>query len=159
MSALLVTLHVLICLALVIVVLLHSGKGAEVGAVFGGGQAMFGGEGPANFMNKLTSAVAIGFMITSLALALVSAHRGGASVVGTEEAAPITETAAPTSQEDLDKAMEALKQKAAETATSPAPASPEGAPATQAPLAAEPGPAATAPETAMPATPEGAPAE
>jgi preprotein translocase subunit SecG len=155
MSALLVTLHVLICVALVIIVLLQAGKGAEVGAVFGGGQAIFGGEGPANFMNKLTSAVAVGFMITSLALALVSAHRGGVSVVGKEEAPPITESAAPTSREDLDAAMEALKKTAAETATSPAAAAPEGAPTTEAAPAAE----TPAPDTAAPAPPEGSPAE
>jgi preprotein translocase subunit SecG len=146
MSALLVTLHVLICVALVVIVLLQAGKGAEVGAVFGGGQAMFGGEGPANFMNKLTSAVAIGFMITSLSLALVSAHRGSVSVVGKEEAAPITATAPEPSAEDLDAAMEALKQKAAEETT---PAATDTAPAAEAPAAeAPPAPA-----------PEGAPAQ
>jgi len=150
MTALLVTLHVLICVALVIIVLLQAGKGAEVGAVFGGGQAIFGGEGPANFMNKLTSAVAVGFMLTSLSLALVSAHRGGVSVVGKEEAPPITETATPASQEDLDAAMEALKKKAAEeAATSPVPAAPEAAPAAAAPT----------PETATPAPAEAPPAE
>jgi len=150
MTALLVTLHILICVALVIIVLLQAGKGAEVGAVFGGGQAIFGGEGPANFMNKLTSVVAIGFMLTSLGLALVSAHRGGVSVVGKEEAPPITETATPASQEDLDAAMEALKKKAAEeAATSPAPAAPEAAPVAEAPT----------PETATPAPAEAPPAE
>jgi preprotein translocase subunit SecG len=148
MSALLVTLHVLICVALVIIVLLQAGKGAEVGAVFGGGQAMFGGEGPANFMNKLTSAVAIGFMITSLALALVSAHRGNVSVVGKEEAPPITATAPEPTREDLDAAMEALKQKAAEgTAPAPSAPAPEAPPATT----------QAAPEPA-PAAPEGEPA-
>ena len=149
MSALLVTLHVLICVALVIIVLLQAGKGAEVGAVFGGGQAMFGGEGPANFMNKLTSAVAIGFMITSLALALVSAHRGSVSVVGKEEAPPITATAPEPTREDLDTAMEALKQKAAEgTAPAPSAPAPEAPPATT----------QAAPEPAAPAAPDGEPA-
>jgi preprotein translocase subunit SecG len=146
MSALLVTLHVLICVALVIIVLLQAGKGAEVGAVFGGGQAMFGGEGPANFMNKLTSVVAIGFMITSLSLALVSAHRGSVSVVGDEQAPPITAPAPEPTAQDLDSAMEALKQKAAEQA----PAATESVPAADAP----------APESAPePETPEGAPAQ
>jgi preprotein translocase subunit SecG len=156
MSALLITLHVLICVALVIIVLLQAGKGAEVGAVFGGGQAMFGGEGPANFMNKLTSVVAIGFMITSLALALVSAHRGSVSVVGDEKVAPITGTASEPTQQDLDAAMEDLKRKAAEEQK----AAQEGtAPAATAPAPEAPSTAPQAAPEPAPAAPEGAPAK
>jgi preprotein translocase subunit SecG len=167
MSALLLTLHVLICVALVIIVLLHEGKGAEVGAVFGGGQAMFGGEGPANFMNKLTSVVAIGFMLTSLGLALVSAHQGSASVVGDEKVAPITGTTSEQSPQDLDSAMEDLKKKAAEEqkAAQEQKAAPEAtAPAATAPAAKAPVPDSppaanqTTPEPA-PAAPEGAPGQ
>jgi len=64
-------LHVLVCLILIVVVLLQRGKGAEVGAVFGGGggSTMFGSRGAGNFLTKLTSGAAIIFMFTSLVLA------------------------------------------------------------------------------------------
>lgn len=62
-------LHVIICVALIMIVLLQTGKGAEMGAAFGGStQTVFGSSGPAGFLNKLTTAVAILFMITSLSL-------------------------------------------------------------------------------------------
>ena len=62
-------LHVIICIALIMIVLLQTGKGAEMGAAFGGStQTVFGSSGPAGFLNKLTTAVAILFMLTSLSL-------------------------------------------------------------------------------------------
>ncbi len=145
----LVTIHVLVCIALVIIVLLNAGKGADVGAVFGGSQAMFGGEGPANFMNKLTAAVAVAFMVTSMVLALMASRGTSNSVVKESTPAPITTPApAATSSEDLQKAMEEMATKtppatqgakgeeATPTATTPAPdesPAPETAPTTPAP--------------------------
>ena len=71
MTYLLIGLHVLVCLALIVIVLLQMGKGAEVGATFGAGssQTIFGASGGANFMSKVTAAAAVVFMLTSLALA------------------------------------------------------------------------------------------
>lgn len=71
MTYLLIGLHVFVSLALVIIVLLQMGKGAEVGASFGAGssQTIFGASGGANFMSKVTAAAAVIFMLTSLALA------------------------------------------------------------------------------------------
>lgn len=71
MLTLLIVLHVLVCVALIIIVLLQGGKGAEVGAAFGGGgsQTVFGATGGASFMSKLTTGAAIVFMLTSLVLA------------------------------------------------------------------------------------------
>ncbi len=67
------TLHVIICIALIMIVLLQTGKGAEMGAAFGGAtQTVFGSSGPAGFLNKLTTVVAILFMVTSLALCYLS---------------------------------------------------------------------------------------
>jgi preprotein translocase subunit SecG len=64
------TVHVLSCLVLIVVVLLQTGKGADMGAVFGGGsQTLFGSSGAGNFLTKLTSGVALTFMVTSLILA------------------------------------------------------------------------------------------
>jgi preprotein translocase subunit SecG len=62
-------IHVLACLFLIVVVLLQTGKGADMGAVFGGGsQTLFGSSGAGNFLTKLTTGTAIAFMVTSLIL-------------------------------------------------------------------------------------------
>ena len=81
-------LHLLIAVVLVAVVLLQSGKGADIGATFGGGssQTVFGGRGAATFLSKLTSAVAVLFMISSLMLAVYSGRRGSSSVITEERA-------------------------------------------------------------------------
>ncbi len=78
--------HLLIAALLILVVLLQSGKGADIGAAFGGGssQTVFGGRGASTFLSKLTSACAIIFMLTSLGLTILASHRGGFSVIGTE---------------------------------------------------------------------------
>ena len=61
--------HIIICVVLIMVVLLQTGKGAEMGAAFGGAtQTVFGSSGPAGFLSKLTTAVAVLFMITTLTL-------------------------------------------------------------------------------------------
>ena len=62
-------IHVVACLFLIVVVLLQTGKGADMGAVFGGGsQTLFGSGGAGNFLTRLTTGTAIAFMITSLIL-------------------------------------------------------------------------------------------
>ena len=62
-------IHVFACLFLIVVVLLQTGKGADMGAVFGGGsQTLFGSSGAGNFLTKLTTGMAIAFMATSLIL-------------------------------------------------------------------------------------------
>jgi len=70
MNAVLVALHIIVCFFLIAVVLLQRGKGAEMGAVFGGGASstVFGGRGAGNFLTKLTTGSAIIFMLTSLTL-------------------------------------------------------------------------------------------
>ena len=68
-------IHVLACLFLIVVVLLQTGKGADIGAVFGGGsQTLFGSGGAGNFLTKLTTGTAIGFMVTSLILTWGGTH-------------------------------------------------------------------------------------
>jgi preprotein translocase subunit SecG len=77
MTTLLVILHVLICLGLVASILLQSGKGSDLGAAFGGSsQTLFGSTGAVPFLNKVTTGVAIAFMITSLTLAFLAARAG-----------------------------------------------------------------------------------
>ncbi|MFA5516198.1 MAG: preprotein translocase subunit SecG [Desulfuromonadales bacterium] len=70
MTAFLIFLHVLVCIALIIIVLLQAGKGAEIGASFGSGssQTVFGAGGGKSFMSKMTTSAAIIFMLTSLTL-------------------------------------------------------------------------------------------
>jgi len=62
-------LHVIVSIGLILVVLLQTGKGAEVGAVFGGSSAtIFGSSGAGNFLTRLTTGMAVVFMITCLTL-------------------------------------------------------------------------------------------
>jgi preprotein translocase subunit SecG len=70
----LTTLHVMACLVLILVVLLQHGKGADMGAVLGGGgsNTVFGARGAGNFLSKLTTACAVIFMVTSLSLSYVA---------------------------------------------------------------------------------------
>ena len=83
MTILLVMLHVLVSVALIAIVLLQSGKGAEMGASFGAGgsQSVFGAGGGSTFMSKLTTGAAIIFMLTSLTLAYRSGHSGTSSIM------------------------------------------------------------------------------
>ncbi|MEE4253478.1 MAG: preprotein translocase subunit SecG [Desulfuromusa sp.] len=70
MTSILIGLHIIVSIALIVIVLLQMGKGAQAGASFGAGgsQAMFGSTG-GNFMSKVTVAAAVIFMLTSLSLA------------------------------------------------------------------------------------------
>jgi len=73
MYTLVLILHLIACVFLIFIVLIQSSKGAEMGAAFGGSsQTLFGSRGAATFLNKLTTAAAIVFMLTSLSLAVLS---------------------------------------------------------------------------------------
>jgi len=88
-----IVVHVLVCVALILIVLLQAGKGAEMGAAFGGAsQTIFGSAGAMGFLSKLTTVAAIIFMITSLLLTFSSTRRG--STIMKERMAP-TAPAAP----------------------------------------------------------------
>ena len=84
-----VIIHVLACFAVILVVLLQKGKGAGLGAAFGGSsQTVFGSQGAGGFLTKLVAACVAIFMMTSLGLAYFSSHRVQATVMeGTESAA------------------------------------------------------------------------
>lgn len=74
--------HVLVCIALTVAVLLQQGKGADIGAVFGGSsQTVFGSSGAGNFLTKLTSALAVVFFATSIFLAYASTSRLTGSIL------------------------------------------------------------------------------
>ena len=82
MYALLILVHVTVSIALVMIVLLQTGKGADMGAAFGGAtQTLFGGAGPAPLLGKITTVAAVVFMVTSLALAYISSNPTAGSMV------------------------------------------------------------------------------
>ena len=84
MSTILTVVHIAVCFFLVTIVLLQHGKGADAGAAFGGGgssQSLFGSEGPVPLMNKITTVVAIVFMLTSISLAYMSSTSSTGSVM------------------------------------------------------------------------------
>jgi preprotein translocase subunit SecG len=88
--------HVIVCIGLILVVLLQTGKGAEIGAVFGGGSSstIFGSSGAGNFLTKLTTAMAIVFMITSLTLGYFAGQRPSATIF--DSRSPASPPGAPT---------------------------------------------------------------
>ena len=71
MQSILLILHVLMALALIGLILIQHGKGADAGASFGGGgsQTVFGSAGSANFLTRATALLAVVFFVTSMALA------------------------------------------------------------------------------------------
>ncbi len=122
---LITVLHVTVCLALIIIVLLQAGKGADIGASLGGAgsQTLFGTSGTATMISKITTGIAILFMVTSLTLAYSSGKTAKGSVIGSvkttsETTVPAadtkTETTAPIPTE---KATEKTSTEAAPTAT------------------------------------------
>lgn len=118
MIILVTILHTIMCLILIGIVLLQTGKGASMGAAFGGASnTLFGGAGPASFLNKITTIAAVVFMITSFTLAILSSGRGISSKVleavpteqsqaGEQAQTPAAEaTQAPASEESTPEAQ------------------------------------------------------
>ncbi len=103
--------HVMSAITVVILVLLQHGKGADMGAAFGSGSSgsLFGASGSANFLSRMTGALAAVFFITSLGLTYLSSHKTESGGV-------------------MDKAIPVQSSKPAE----PAPAVPVGADASRA---------------------------
>lgn len=96
MTTILIVIHVFVSVALIMIVLLQTGKGSDMGAAFGGGssQTLFGTTGASTFLSKATTVAAVVFMITSLALAYISSHQQERSVI-MEEKTPIEQSAKP----------------------------------------------------------------
>lgn len=102
MYDLVMIIHVIVSLLLVIVVLLQSGKSADLAGAFGGmgSQSTFGPRGTATLLSKLTTTLAILFMVTSLSLWIIQANRSGPKSAVEEitpAQTPATQTTAPTS--------------------------------------------------------------
>lgn len=146
MDAIITALHVIVCVFLVAVVLLQRGKGAQVGAVFGGGAGatMFGGRGAGNFLTKLTSAAAAVYMITSLSLSYLGISGAGQRLFD-EDDVPAPAAAEKSVFEEVGTVP------APEEGTTPLPAPEPGA--TPAPAAEAEGNAPAAGADAAPAAP------
>jgi preprotein translocase subunit SecG len=120
MHILVTIIHVLACFIMILVVLLQAGKGANMGAAFGGSsQTVFGSTGAGTFLGKMTAAVAIIFMLTSLTLTYTASHKSSSL-------------------------MERSKIPAAQQIPSPAPVPTAAAPAAK-PEVANPAPVSSAP--------------
>ena len=101
-SAILVTLHILVCFVLVIVIMLQSGSAADLAGAFGGAgsQTAFGPRGAATFLSRATTWCAIVFMMTSLTLSVKRDVAAGVSTGSileqTQQSAPAPSKPAPT---------------------------------------------------------------
>jgi preprotein translocase subunit SecG len=83
MTIVITILHIAVSIFMIAVVLLQSGKGAEMGASFGssGSQSVFGAGGGSTFLSKMTTGVAVIFMLTSLTLAYISGNPSSSSIM------------------------------------------------------------------------------
>ncbi len=134
LQQILLAVHVLLSAAIIGLVLLQRGKGADAGAGFGSGASgtVFGARGSSTFFSKMTAVLATCFFLTSLSLAYLASHRTGSAPKSLVEQAPVT---APL------------------PATTPAPA-----PVSELPAVPATSPATTPPPTTTPATPAAPPA-
>jgi preprotein translocase subunit SecG len=81
MVSIVISVHVIVCVSLAVIILLQQGKGADIGAVFGGSsQTVFGASGAGNALTKATWSLAAIFFATSIFLALASARRVTGSI-------------------------------------------------------------------------------
>src|SRR5437870_4709374 len=94
MTIVITIIHVIVSIGLILVVLLQQGKGAEVGAVFGGSSfTIFGSSGAGNFLIKMIIGMVIVFMMTFLTLGYFAGHRPSATIFDNRTlAAPFTKT-------------------------------------------------------------------
>ncbi|HHO77328.1 MAG TPA: preprotein translocase subunit SecG [Deltaproteobacteria bacterium] len=97
MYGFLLAVHITVSVLLIVSVLLQSGKGADIGAVFGGSgsQALFGSAGPADFLNKATRVLVIVFMVTSLTLGYFAFEKPTQSIMDTHKVIDTVVPAAP----------------------------------------------------------------
>jgi len=111
MTNILLAIHVLAAVAIVVLVLLQQGKGADMGAAFGGGggsQTVFGAQGSANFLSRITALLATIFFFTSMSLAYIYGHNAEPQSVTdqvmeqpqTDAGSSVESTSAPESADD-----------------------------------------------------------
>ena len=107
MKLIIIIMHVSVCVGLVLIVLLQSGKGASMGAAFGGSsQTVFGSAGASSFLHKVTAAIAIIFMFTSLGLALLFGRGATSSIMK-----GVSQPQVPTAQQTQSQAPAGTPEK------------------------------------------------
>jgi preprotein translocase subunit SecG len=108
MTVIITIIHVFVAIALIMIVLLQTGKGADMGLAFGGGssQTLFGTTGASTFLSKATTVIAIVFMLTTFSLTIMWGKRNDSSIM-TDFHPPVQNTAPATANEsqqtDTDK--------------------------------------------------------
>jgi len=134
--------HVVACIALMVTILLQSGKGGGLAGAFGGGssQTLFGGRGAASFLSRASTILAVVFFVTSLTLGLAASRgaTGRTSLIQEEARRRAAQRAGTTGEPGV-----------------PAPGQPAGQPSQQAPMGQPPSgsaPATGAPTTGAPTT-------
>jgi preprotein translocase subunit SecG len=157
-------LHVAACIFLIVVVLLQTGKGADMGAVLGGGsQTLFGASGAGNLLTKLTTGMAITFMATSLLIAIGQRQTPSSTLLDRlpeTEAAEPAPLPTPAPAEPAAQAPAAAPAAEGQAAADAAPAAPATAPAEPSAAPATPtAPPSDAPAAAAPSTPDAKPVE
>jgi len=97
MESLVWVVHIIIAISLIALVLLQHGKGADMGAAFGGGSAgsLFGSTGSANFLSRSTAVLATLFFLTSLTLAYFGLQEHESKSVLDRTTVPVTSTTQP----------------------------------------------------------------
>lgn len=83
MESIVIVVHLVVALAIIGLILLQRGKGAEAGASFGGGasQTVFGSQGGGDFFSKLTAVLAVVFFVTSFTLAIIAKNQSSVGSV------------------------------------------------------------------------------
>jgi preprotein translocase subunit SecG len=111
MSVIITIIHVFVAIALIMIVLLQTGKGADMGLAFGGGssQTLFGTTGASTFLSKATTVIAIVFMLTTFSLTIMWGKSNVSSIMSDYQA-PV-QNAAPA------KTNESQQSDAGETST------------------------------------------
>ena len=112
LETLVVVVHVVIAVALVGLVLIQQGKGADAGAAFGGGasQTVFGSQGSGSFLTRATTFLAVVFFVTSFSLAIFAKQR--AEVAGEVGIPVVEESAAPAGQPALEDGVSDIEEAA-----------------------------------------------
>ena len=144
MYYLLLFVHVVVCIFLIIVVLLQSGKAADLAGAFGGmgSQTAFGPRGSATLLSKATTISAVLFMITSMSLSIMATRNAGLGATVLEE-----KSTKPVPAKNVPVPVQSVPLPGA-----PQPAAPAGGKTIEIPLPPPANPApATAPAPAQPA--------
>lgn len=117
MTTLVISLHIFVCVVLIVLVLLQSGK-EGMGVIFGGGSStMFGSSGAGGILSKLTAFLAVIFVVTSLAYNIMSSHKPAIDSSVINKVDINIEDAAPEKPAVPENAVPAAPQSAAPAAS------------------------------------------